>query len=165
FVTSYNAGTGLFSGQTTIPYTSISGTPNLNVYALLSGATFTGTVQIPTAIVTTSLSLNGTVSLLDGTGSAGTSGYVLSSTGSATAWVPQSGTVTHTTGSLTLNAIILGNGVADVKTGAVLPGSASVYYDGTGNFSTPSTSGGTVSLFAKTYQTSSTRVLGTTYQN
>src|SRR5208282_2106401 len=91
FVTSYNAGTGSFSGQTTIPYTSISGTPNLNVYALLSGATFTGTVQAPTVNVTTSLSLNGTVSLLDGTGSAGTSGYVLSSTGSATAWVPQTG--------------------------------------------------------------------------
>jgi len=60
-------------------------------YALLSGATFTGTVSIPTLNVTTSLSLNGTVTLLDGTGSAGTSGYVLSSTGTGTAWIAPSG--------------------------------------------------------------------------
>jgi hypothetical protein len=52
------------------------------------------------------------------------------------------GTVTHTAGALTLNTVILGNGSADVKAGAVLPGSASVYFDGSGNFSTPAGGGG-----------------------
>jgi hypothetical protein len=48
------------------------------------------------------------------------------------------GTVTNT-GSLTLNAVILGNNGVDVTPGAVLPGDATKFYDGTGNFSTPPT--------------------------
>jgi hypothetical protein len=46
------------------------------------------------------------------------------------------GTVINT-GVLTLNAIILGNAGVDIKAGVVLPGSASVFLDGTGAFSTP----------------------------
>lgn len=52
-----------------------------------------------------------------------------------------SGTVTDTLGPLTLNAVILGNGGNDIQPGAVLPGSATKYYDGTGSFSTPPASG------------------------
>lgn len=59
--------------------------------APLASPTFTGTVSAPTLNVTTSLSLNGTVTLLDGAGLAGTSGYVLSSTGTGTLWVPSGG--------------------------------------------------------------------------
>ena len=75
------------------------------------------------------------------------------------------GTVTHT-GALTSNAVILGNGTADVKPGAVLPGNAALFYDGTGNFSTPGGgSGSSGSLFNKTWFTTSQRAIGTVYQN
>jgi hypothetical protein len=52
-----------------------------------------------------------------------------------------SGTVTHTPGPLTLNAVILGNGSADIKAGAVLPADATKFYDGTGAFSVPAGGG------------------------
>src|SRR5208282_2792185 len=47
FITAYNSSTGAFT-QAQPAYTDITSTPNLNVYALLSGATFTGTIQAPT---------------------------------------------------------------------------------------------------------------------
>jgi hypothetical protein len=40
-------------------------------------------------------------------------------------------------GPLTLDAVILGNGGLDIKAGAVLPGDAGKFYDGTGNFTIP----------------------------
>ena len=47
-----------------------------------------------------------------------------------------SGTVTNT-GTLTANAVILGNGGASVKPGAVLPADASRFYNGAGGFTAP----------------------------
>lgn len=77
FLTSYNSTTGLFTAAQPA-YTDITGTPNLSVYALLAGATFTGAVQVP--------SLYNTGILYDGTDSAGTNGQVLTSTGTGTLW-------------------------------------------------------------------------------
>ena len=78
FITSYDATTGLFTAAQPA-YSDISGTPNLSVYALLAGATFSGAVAVP------SISITGT--LTDGSSSVGTNGQYLSSTGSATKWV------------------------------------------------------------------------------
>lgn len=79
------------------------------------------------------------------------------------------GTVTHTSGALTSNAIILGNAADDVKAGPTLPGNAALYLDGTGAFSTPAGGGGgggsASSLFTKTLFTTSQRALGSVYQN
>src|SRR5208337_1767077 len=58
------------------------------------------------------------------------------------------GTVTNTSGNLTLNAVILGNGTVDIKAGSVLPADATKYFDGTGNFTIPTASSGTVSSFS-----------------
>jgi hypothetical protein len=57
------------------------------------------------------------------------------------------GTVTNT-GALTSNAVILGNSGSDIKAGTVLPGNAALFFDGTGNFSTPSGGSGTVTNVA-----------------
>jgi len=49
---------------------------------------------------------------------------------------PPGGTVTHT-GALTANAVILGNGTADVKPGDTLPADATKFYNGAGHFTAP----------------------------
>jgi len=59
------------------------------------------------------------------------------------------GTVTNT-GTLTPDAVILGNGGADIKAGAVLPGDANKFYDGTGNFSIPPANGSLIYYFTNT---------------
>jgi hypothetical protein len=55
-------------------YSQISGTPNLGLYALLSGAVFSGNVTLG-------------AELIDSTTSPGTGGWVLSSTGSGVRWI------------------------------------------------------------------------------
>ena len=60
-------------------------------------------------------------------------------------WSSASGTVTNS-GTLTSNAVILGNGGTQVIAGAVLPADATKYYDGTGAFSTPAGGGGGSSI-------------------
>jgi hypothetical protein len=59
-------------------------------------------------------------------------GWLLVNSGAA-------GTVTHTGGPLTANSVILGNGGADVKPGAVLPVDATKFYSGANTFITPPT--------------------------
>ena len=67
--------------------------------APLASPTFTGTVTAPTVDVTTNLELGGT--LTDGSSTVGTSGQVLSSTGTKTAWInPSGGAVLSATSSL-----------------------------------------------------------------
>jgi hypothetical protein len=48
-----------------------------------------------------------------------------------------SGSVTNTSGPLTLGQLLLGNGGSDIKTGPVFPGDATKFLNGTGTFSTP----------------------------
>lgn len=50
----------------------------------------TALARLASPVFTTSISLNGSVTLLDGTGAAGSSTNLLSSTGTATAWLAQS---------------------------------------------------------------------------
>jgi hypothetical protein len=70
-----------------------------------------------------------------------------------------SGTVTHTSGPLTLNSVLLGNGAADIKAGAVLPGDATKFYDGTGTFSVPAGGGGSSAFGSITSGTNSTATM------
>jgi len=58
------------------------------------------------------------------------------------------GTVTNTTGTLTLDAIILGNSGADIKAGSTLPLDGTKYLDGNGNFTVPASGSGTVTSFS-----------------
>ncbi len=49
------------------------------------------------------------------------------------------GTVTNNEGSLTAGALIIGNGGSDIETGLVFPGNPSVFLNGSGAFSSPTT--------------------------
>lgn len=128
----------------------------------IDGNTLSGTGTTGISLDATS-NHNGGVNVVDPTSI--TTPLVDSGTGNFVTISGSAGTVTHT-GSLTNSAVILGNGTADVKPGAVLPGNASLFYDGTGNFSTPGGgSGSSGSLFSKTWFTTSQRTIGTVYQN
>jgi hypothetical protein len=80
---------------------------------------------------------------------------VLYTCGTGNTYIPLTGgagtgTVTHTSGALTANLPVLGNGGADVKVGAAaqlvptLPADATQFLNGTGAFSVPTGLGGTV---------------------
>jgi hypothetical protein len=112
FVTAYNSATGVFT-QAQPAYGDISGTPNLSVYALLSGATFTGTVSAPTLVSTTNLHVGGT--LEDGSSSVGTIGQVLTSTVTGVQWATFSSTPSFsaiTTGTNITATMTVGSGAS-----------------------------------------------------
>jgi hypothetical protein len=123
----YSTGTLIaFTPQTTNTTTS----PTLNVAALgaenlvdATGVAASLTIGQLVGGSTYLFEYDGTVLRLAGGGSGG-----------------GTGTVTHT-GALTSNAVILGNGTADVKPGAVLPADATKFYNGAGAFTVPAGGG------------------------
>lgn len=137
------------ASRNTLDGNNLSGTGTTGISLDASSANNGGVNVVDPTNITTPLSDSGTNNFVTIAGGSG------------------SGTVTHTGGGLTSNAVILGNGSADVKAGATLPGNAALYYDGTGSFSAPSGGGGgsLASLFSKKLYTTSQRALGSVYQN
>ena len=211
--------TGLATVATSGAYSDLTGTPNLSVYALLSGATFTGNVVAPefiaqagsgvgtVAIGSGDVTHSGYVSwqspgagfgtqfavmgldldfpnltlhmtgggtfivpnthitgtLADGASSVGTSGQVLSSTGAGVHWI------TISTGSGTVSSGTAGDLAYYATTGTVVSGLPAgtngqvlTTVGGLPSWQSPATP---ATLFTKTAHTSSTRVIGTIYQN
>jgi hypothetical protein len=77
----------------------------------------------------------GLLNIIQGSGITVVNDNLGNSTISVTGGGGGAGTVTHTLGPLTLNTVILGNGAADIKAGALLSGVATQYYNGLGAFS------------------------------
>jgi hypothetical protein len=115
WLTGYNATTGLFSASQPSASDLTNGTTGTGAVVLANSPTTTGTLQVSNVYVTGEL--------LDGTGSPGTSGYILSSTATGVEWIP------NTTGSTSFSAITSGTNTSATM---IVGSGATLTFSGTG---------------------------------
>lgn len=129
FLNSYNATTGLFTAAQPSAADLTNGTTGSGAVVLANAPTITGTATFTGTISATNVAISGT--LADGTNSPGTAGYILSSTGTGTLWIPNTaGTVPFndiTSGTNTTATMVVGSGASLSFSGAGIVNANELY--------------------------------------